>query len=142
MADKKIHLRVVTPARVKVDEKVDMVIMRCITGDLGVLPGHAPCSAVLYYGAMRILADESERRMAVYGGFATVQNDVLTILTNGAEWPEEINLARAEAEREAAEDRLREQTDEREIRNDQIRLRRALVQIEVSSDAVASLDDD
>ena len=87
MPEKKVHLRVVTPEEVKVDEKADMIIMRCTTGDMGILPGHESRSAVLDYGVLRILDGNDERRLAVFGGLAEVKNDVVTILTSVAERP-------------------------------------------------------
>lgn len=132
----KIRLRIITPTEVKVDLKADMVIMRCTTGDMGVLSGHAPHSAVLNFGVLRILDDGAERKIAVYGGLATVRDDTVTIMANGAEWPEEIDRARADADREHAERRLRERTDDIEIQEDLVRLRRALVQIVVSSNPI------
>ena len=133
MAAKKLRLRIITPAHIKVDEDVDMVIMRCTTGDMGVLAGHEAHSAALVYGTLRILNQGAERRVAVHGGVASIRNNVLTILTNDAEWPEDIDRALAEADREAAERRLQEKADDLEIQHDQVLLRRALVQIEVSS---------
>jgi len=133
MPKKKIRLRVVMPGKIKADEPADMVIMRCTSGDMGVLPGHEPRSAVLDYAPLRILRGGYEHRIAVYGGLAVIEDDVLTILTRDAEWPEEINLAQARADREYAEQRLRDQEDDRELQSDQVLLRRALVQIEVSS---------
>jgi len=141
MPDKKIRLRVILPTQTKVDEPVDMVIMRCTTGDMGVLPGHEPRSAVLRMGIVRILDGGAERRIAVYGGLAVVKDDTLSIIANEAEWPEEVDLARAEADREHAEQRLHEKADDREILNDQLLLRRALVQIEVSAYAYAQQDE-
>ena len=132
MPEKKIHLKIITPEAVKVDQEADMVIMRCTTGDMGVLPGHEPRSAVLNIGAFRIINGRIERRIAVYGGLATIQNDVLTVLTRGADWPEEISLDQAKIDREHFERRVREKIDDIEIQNDEILLRRALVQIEVS----------
>ena len=133
MAAKKIRLRIVTPAHAKVDEEVDMVIMRATSGDMGVLPGHEARSAALSYGILRLLNKGIERWIAVYGGVASIQNDVLTILTDDAEWPEDIDRARAEADREEAERRLQERADDIELKHDQVLLRRALVQIEVSA---------
>ena len=129
----KIHLRVVTPQETKVDEEADMVIMRSVTGDMGILPGHQPVSTVLDYGVLRILNGDSEHRLAVFGGIAEVQDSAVTILTSMAEHPEDIDRARAEADRERAEQRLRESEDDVEIQSDQVLLRRSLVRIEVSS---------
>ena len=142
MSEKKIRLQIITPAQKKVDEYAGMVIMRCATGNMGVLPGHEAYSAVLDFGVLRIINDGSERWIAVYGGLAVIEHDVLTVLTNDAEWPEEIDHARARAAREHIERRLREKTDDREIRHDQILLRRALVQIEVSSSLLINDDED
>jgi len=141
MAGKKIHLKMITPTEVKVDLAVDMIIMRCTNGDMGVLPGHEPRSAELCYGILRILDEGDERIIAVYGGLAVIQNDVVTVLTTGAEWPEEIDAARAKEDREHMEQRIREKTDDIEIQNDQLLLRRALVQIEVSASSVTDSEE-
>jgi len=142
LPDKKVRLRIVTPEQVKVDEDASMIIMRCTTGNMGILPGHEAYSVALDYGILRILRDDVERKIAIYGGLASIQNDVLTILTHDAEWPEDIDRARAEADREHAERRLQERTDDIEIQHDQVLLRRALVQIEVSSHLFDSKDED
>ncbi|MCL2488511.1 MAG: ATP synthase F1 subunit epsilon [Oscillospiraceae bacterium] len=134
MSDKKFRLQIITPFQIKVDQQVDMVVMRCTTGDMGICPGHEDRSAVLTYGAFRILDGGTERRIAVYGGLAAVRDGDLTVLTHDAEWREEIDSARAAADRENAERRLQEAVDDIEIAKDQVLLRRALVQIEVSKD--------
>lgn len=131
----KIRLRIITPRREKENIEVDMVIMRCTTGEMGILPGHAPCSAVLDFGSLRILEDKTERRMAVYGGIAQVKNDVVTVLANGADWPEDIDFAKASALRDEIEARIRERERDghTSLQKDRAALRQALVQIEVSS---------
>ena len=78
----------------------------------------------------------------MYGGLAVMQDNVLTVLTNDAEWPEEIDHSRAKADREHLERRLQEKTDDIEIQNDQVLLRRALVRIEVSSSAFTQQDEE
>ncbi|MCL2030471.1 MAG: ATP synthase F1 subunit epsilon [Oscillospiraceae bacterium] len=130
---KQVRLRIITPEEIKVDERAAMIIMRCTTGDMGILPGHEARSAVLDYGVLRILNPDGERRIAVFGGLAEVRDDVVTVLANAAEWPEDIDRARAEADRELAERRLQETQDDLEVRSNQAVLRRSLVQIEVSS---------
>jgi F-type H+-transporting ATPase subunit epsilon len=135
MADTKLklHLQIITPNDVKLGEDADMVIMRCTTGDMGIMPRHKSISAILDYGALRILNDGSERRMAVFGGIAQVQNDEVIILANDAQWPEDIDRARAEREHEMAENRLRESEGNIDIQSNQVTMRRTLVQMEVSS---------
>jgi F-type H+-transporting ATPase subunit epsilon len=129
----KLHLQIITPDDVKLDEDADMVIMRCTTGARGIMPKHKAISAILDYGALRILNDGSERRMAVFGGIAQVQNNEVIILANDAQWPEDIDRARAEREHEMAENRLRESEGNIDIQSNQVTMRRTLVQMEVSS---------
>ncbi|MCL2162987.1 MAG: ATP synthase F1 subunit epsilon [Oscillospiraceae bacterium] len=133
MSSEKLRLQIITPDCVKYDDECDMVILRCTTGDMGILPKHEACVAILDYGVLRILNDGEERRMAVYGGIAKIWDDMATVLVNGAQWPEDIDRADAEAEREKAERRLQESLDDVQLQKEHILMRRTLVQIEVSS---------
>jgi F-type H+-transporting ATPase subunit epsilon len=100
---------------------------------MGILPKHEACSAILDYGVLRIFDDGEERRMAVFGGIAQVRDNVLTILANDAQWPEDIDITLAEAERDRTSRRIKEDADDLEIQKEQVKMRRSLVQIEVSS---------
>jgi len=133
MAKEKLHLRVATPDRIKYDRDADMVIIRCITGDMGILPKHEACSAILDYGVLRIINGEEEQRMAVFGGLAQVRDDFITILANDAQWPEDISVSDAEAERDRAARVIQETADAIELQKEQVAMRRTLVQIEVSA---------
>ena len=133
MAAKKLRLQVTTPESQKFDEEVEMVIMRCITGDMGILPNHQPISAILDFGVLRIIDGENERKMAVFGGIAQVLDNTVTILANDAQWPEDIDIAFVNSERARMERRSQEDLDDLEIQRDAILMRRTLVQIEVSS---------
>jgi len=142
MEDKKVHLRIVTPQEIKVDERADMVIMRCQNGDMGVMPGHEPVCAVLGDGILRIRNDGTEKRIAVFGGIVEIQNDRVNVVTSSAERPEDIDLALAESDRLQAELLLKEKKDSAKIQGYQALLRRALVRIEVSSDSIISDQDE
>ena len=129
----KLRLHITTPESVKYDGDVELVVMRCITGDMGIMANHEPTSAILDYGVMRVIDGDEERRIAVFGGIAQVRNNVLTILANEAQWPEDIDIAFVESERDRMERRLQEDVDDLEIQRDMVLMRRTLVQIEVSS---------
>jgi F-type H+-transporting ATPase subunit epsilon len=107
--------------------------MRCITGDMGILPDHEPTSAILDFGVLRILNGDEERRIAVFGGIAQIKDNNLTVLANDAQWPEDIDVAFVESERERMSRRMQEDRDDIEIQRDQVLMRRTLVQIEVSA---------
>ena len=143
MADaaRKLHLRITTPENVKYDEDAEMVIMRCITGDMGILADHEATSAILDFGVLRILNGEEERRMAVFGGLAQVGDNKVTILANDAQWPEDIDMAFVEAERERMMRRSQESLDDLTIQRDQVLMRRTLVQMEVSTFPLISRSD-
>ena len=108
MADKKFELRLLTPAvrstnsPYKYQAEVSMVIVHTVTGDRGFLHGHEAISVVLETGIMRIFPgdDASELKLAVLGGVAQMDGNVLTVITEAAEWPEDIDRARAAAQRD------------------------------------------
>jgi len=141
VAARKLHLRIATPDNVKYDEDAEMVIMRCITGDMGILADHEATSAILDYGVLRIINGDEERRMAVFGGIAQVGDNAVTILANDAQWPEDIDMAFVEAERERMARRSQESLDDLTIQKDQILMRRTLVQMEVSTFPLLSRTD-
>ncbi|HOB09620.1 MAG TPA: ATP synthase F1 subunit epsilon [Limnochordia bacterium] len=131
--DKKIELVITTPRGVKFMEKADMVIMRCVDGDLGVLPGHAPVSAALGDGIFRIINDGVEQKLAVFGGIAEIEGNRVNVFSTIAQRPEEIDRERAEADRRLAEATMQEIFETQQIRKLQVLLRHALIRIEVSS---------
>jgi len=132
-ASPKFNLKISTPDNVKFNEDTEMVIMRCISGDMGILAGHEATSAILDYGVLRIINGDDERRMAVFGGIAQVAADRVTILANDAQWPEDIDVAFVQAEQERIERRALDELDDLRIQKDHITMRRTLVQMEVST---------
>lgn len=128
----KINLNITTPRGLKFALQADMIIMRCIDGDLGVLYGHEPVSAVLGDGILRIFQDGNEKKLALFGGIAEIDQEEVNIFTTIAQHPEEIDLERARTDREEAEAAMNEESEELQLQNSQFLLRRSLVRIEVS----------
>lgn len=132
--EKKITLNITTPRGLKFTEKADMIIMRCIDGDLGVLPGHAPVSVALGDGILRIYNNGGGiKKLALFGGIAEIDNTTVNIFSTIAQRPEEIDLERAEIDRQEAEEALQEASQENLDNRLQVLLRRSLVRIEVSN---------
>ncbi|WP_067844157.1 ATP synthase F1 subunit epsilon [Amphibacillus sediminis] len=129
--DEKINLTITTPRGVKFVEEADMLIMRCIDGDLGVLPRHEPVSTVLGEGILRIFNNGIEKKLAVFNGIVEINGTDVDIYTTIAQRPDEIDLERAEQDRREAEAAL-EAAEEIQMRSLQVTLRRSLVRIEVS----------
>src|SRR5271156_5529614 len=103
-----IELIVVTPEKQLLRETVVEVTIPGLDGELGVLPGHAPLITELGIGELRYKTSASSQpvSLAVLRGFAEVLPDRVTILAETAERAEEIDVARAEAAKARAEQRL------------------------------------
>ena len=130
MAENKIALKVITPNREMYNGEADMVIMRTKSGDVGILHGHQPMVTVLDYGVMRIQNEgEEDKTAAVFGGFAQIGEDGVTVLTDIAEWADEIDLSRAEEARKRAEERLSKKSADIDVLRAELALKRALVRI-------------
>jgi F-type H+-transporting ATPase subunit epsilon len=137
MADK-IQLDVVTPERMVVSQKVDMVVAPGVEGEFGVLVGHIPFLSTLQSGEMRFTVDGKVTRMVVTGGFAEVQPDKVTVLADAAELAREIDVDRAKRARERAEDRLkRTKGEELDHARAEAALRRAITRIKVAQKGLA-----
>lgn len=130
--DKKITLNITTPRGVKFTEKADMIIMRCIDGDLGVLSGHEPVSAVLGDGILRIKNNGIEKKLAVFGGIAEIDKRTVNIFSTIAQPPEEIDLERAEADLREAQATITEKAEEKHVQGLHVLIHRSMVRIQVS----------
>lgn len=135
MVEKAIQLRVYTPNRTVVDKTVGSVIFRACEGDMGVLPGHEPCSVMLGYGVLRAFGPDKQPAdlLAVMGGYATVRDNTVTILSPMAAEPDKLEEAIAALERERAETRAHEKEADTEMTRMERALRRAMVHLDISS---------
>ncbi len=102
----KLNLRIVSPTKLILEKDVDMVIMRSVAGDLGVLPGHENLTTLLSVGELRAQDGESSISVSVCGGFAEVTDKSVTVLSDAAELSKDIDKDRALAAKKRAEDRL------------------------------------
>jgi F-type H+-transporting ATPase subunit epsilon len=130
MADT-IKLEVVTPERLLVSAAAEQIQIPGKSGYLGVLPGHAPLITELAVGEIAYRAEGQVKRLAVAWGFAEVLPDKVTILAETAEKAEEIDVARAEAAKQKAEENLRKAGTEGNPEA-QAALQRATTRIEVA----------
>ena len=83
-------------------------------------------------GVVTIHEGDVQKVAAVHAGFAEILNEKVTLLAELAEWPEEIDLNRAEAAKERAEERLQNKTTDVDLRRAEFALRKALTRIDVA----------
>lgn len=129
MADERyFELEIITPDRVFFKEQVLMAEFNTTEGEIGVYRNHIPMTVILKPGVLRITTEE-KREAALHSGFATILQDKITIMAETVEWPEEIDVKRAEAAKERAETRLREGKNDTDIARAETALARALARI-------------
>jgi F-type H+-transporting ATPase subunit epsilon len=86
-----LNIRVIAPDRTVWDASAEEVILPSSTGQLGILTGHIPLLTALDIGVMRVRIEKEWVPIVLLGGFAEVENNIITILVNGAEEASEIN---------------------------------------------------
>jgi F-type H+-transporting ATPase subunit epsilon len=95
------RLRIVTPERELLDEQAEEVVAPGGDGEIGVLPDHVGLLTTLLPGRLAYKVGGRQRVIAIFGGYAEVTDNVMTVLADGAQPVEEIDGDAAK--REAAE---------------------------------------
>jgi F-type H+-transporting ATPase subunit epsilon len=103
-----IRCEIVSQDRLVYEGEADIVIVPGVSGEMGILPHHAPLLSTLKFGILKIRYQEQEEVFTVAGGIVEVQPDIITILADVAENVQEIDVARAEAAKKRAEEMLAE----------------------------------
>jgi F-type H+-transporting ATPase subunit epsilon len=131
----KLTLEIVTPDRALVREDVDEVVVPGSEGYIGILPGHAPLLATLKVGELWYRIGQYKHHLAVAFGFVEVLPERVTILAHGAERAQEIDVARAEAARKRAEERLARPIPDMDFERARIAMMKSLIRLQVASRA-------
>jgi F-type H+-transporting ATPase subunit epsilon len=130
-----LTLQIVSADRSLVNETVDEVEIPGYDGYFGVLPGHTPLLAVLSVGELWYRQGAEKHYLLIAYGFAEVQPDRVTILAQTAEKAEEIDLARAEAAKRRAEERLSRPAVDMDAERARIALLKSLIRLQVATRA-------
>jgi F-type H+-transporting ATPase subunit epsilon len=131
----KFQLQIVSADRSIVNETVDEAQIPGAEGYFGVLPGHTPLLALLGAGELWYRQGSEMHYVSIAFGFAEVQPDRVTILAEIAERADEIDVARAEAARRRAEERLSAPHESMDFERARVALIKSLVRLQVASRA-------
>ncbi|NBJ93718.1 ATP synthase F1 subunit epsilon [Parablautia muri] len=132
MADNNLFtLRIITPERVFYEGEVSMVEFNTTEGEIGIYKKHVPMTVIVNPGIVTITEAEGTKIAALHAGFAEILQDKVVILAEIIEWPEEIDVERAQAAKSRAEERIRSKTPETDILRAETALQRALARIHV-----------
>lgn len=126
-----LQLEVVTPDKTVVSAEVEMAVCPGVEGEFGVLPQHVSLFSALKIGELRYRAGGKDENLFISGGFADVNNNVLTVLAESAELAADIDAARAQAAKERAERRLAGQEQEVDLTRAEAALQRAVTRLHV-----------
>lgn len=105
--ERSFELEIITPERSFYKNMVTMVEFNTTEGQIGVYKNHIPMTVIIKPGVLTITEEEGKKQAALHAGFATILQEKVTILAEVIEWPDEIDLERAESARTRAEERLR-----------------------------------
>jgi F-type H+-transporting ATPase subunit epsilon len=108
-----LHVELVSPERVLFEGDADMLVARTVGGgDIAFLPGHTKFLGALETWTVDMkLSDGSRELAAVHGGFVSVSDDKVTILSDVAEMAYHIDEERARLARERAQEALARSDD-------------------------------
>lgn len=106
-SDRLLHVELFAPRGPVFEGDAVQVILPAITGEMGILRGHAPLVAQLAIGRMRVqLPDDKWLEFAVADGFAKVQADNVIVLADSAQEASEIDVDLVKSAMERATQRL------------------------------------
>nr|YP_010517935.1 ATP synthase CF1 epsilon subunit [Stenocereus thurberi]UXN84201.1 ATP synthase CF1 epsilon subunit [Stenocereus thurberi] len=129
-----LNLCVLTPNRIVYNsEVVKEIILPTNSGQIGVLPNHAPIATAVDIGVLRIRLNDQWLTIVLMGGFAIIGNNEITVLANEAESGSDIDPQEAQQTLEKAEAILRKAEGKRQIIEANLALRRAKTRVEATN---------
>ena len=131
-ADKYFELEIVCPDRVFFQVEASMIELNTTEGQVGIYKRHIPMTMILDPGLLIIKDDEGQRAAALHEGFIEILPDKISIMAEAAEWPNEIDLNRAEEAKVRAERRMQMHDSNINLTRAELALHRALARIDAS----------
>ncbi len=128
-----IKLEVVTPERPVFSAEVSEVqFPTAARGYYGILPGHTPLMTAVGDGLLYYVKDGQKHWLTVFGGFAEVGPDRVTILARESETVDMIDLEQVEAQRQRALKLLKEAVTEHDLTSAQAALDASLIRLQAA----------
>ena len=126
-------VQIITPDRIFYEGEAEFLEFTTAAGEIGVYAKHIPMTTVLAPGAVVIHKGTEKTIAAVHSGFAEILGDKVTILAEISEWPDEIDVSRAEAAKARAEERIASKSLDIDMKRAELALRRAIARIDVAN---------
>lgn len=126
-----LHLKIVTPEKLLIDEEVSQVNVSTEQGEIGILPHHANLMAKLEPGELVIKKNGKEESMVIGDGFLQVSDNVLTVMTDLATYATDIDERVVEDAKKRAEQALAQTLSDEEYAETLANLEKSLAQLRV-----------
>lgn len=126
-----LHLKIVTPEKLLIDEEVSQVNVSTEQGEIGILPHHVNLMAKLEPGELVIKKNGKQESMAIGDGFLQVADNVLTVMTDLATYAVEIDERAVEEAKKRAEQALEQTLSDEEYAETLANLEKSLAQLRV-----------
>ena len=130
MSDNTMRVKVIAPDRVFYEGDVTFMEFNTIEGIIGIYPRHIPTTVVIAPGVLKISESQGDKTAALHSGFAEILGDSVIILAESVEWPDEIDIRRAEEAKIRAERRLSDSSQD--IHRAELALKRAMLRLEMT----------
>nr|QCI08572.1 ATP synthase CF1 subunit epsilon [Spermothamnion repens] len=128
-----LQIRVIAPDKIVWDANAEEVILPSSTGQLGILTNHIPLLTAIDIGVMRVRVEKEWQPIILLGGFAEIDNNIITILVNGAEEISNIDINEAQLELEQATNNLAEAQSNKEKIEATQNLRKARARVQAAN---------
>ncbi len=128
----KFLLEILTPERSFFCDSIESIIIPTEDGEMSIQKNHESMVVTVIPGEAKINAGNKWLACSVAEGFIEVRPDETIMFTQAAEWPEEVDVKRAERAKERAEERLRQKKSEDEYRRSKIALARAMARLSLT----------
>jgi len=125
-----MNIRVLTPDRVICSTTADEVVLPGLTGQVGVLTGHAALITALDTGLLRIKLEEKWTPIILCGGLAEIDRNRVTVLVNDVEELIDIQLSEATQELEEATNAVERAESEKSLLDASVELKKATAKLE------------
>ena len=130
MADNNLfELKIIEPDGMFFEGEGEFLEFTSVEGRMGVYKNHIPLTTILEPCVIKIHANGEVKKAAVMGGFIEIQKERITILAEDANWPEEIDVERAKAAKQRAEERLSKREAGLDVVRAEAALKRAMARI-------------
>ncbi len=120
------ELKIISPEEMFYEGEANFLEFTSVGGEIGVYKNHIPLTTILEPCVMKIHQGTEVKKVAVFGGFVEILQEKITVLAEGVQWPDEIDVERAKKAETRARERLEKQEAGLDVARAEAALQRAI----------------